>query len=222
MPKRTLVIAPHPDDETLGCGGTLLRRKANHEEIAWLIVTAISEQSGWPRERVHQREAEVAQVAELIGFNRVFNLQLPPAQLDQVPMAELAKKFSEVFDAFQPEEVFLPHRADVHSDHRIVFDVAATSTKWFRHPSVQRVLTYETISETEFGLAPESKFQPNCFIDISNYLDHKLKILAVYESELGAFPFPRSPEAIRAQAILRGAASGYNAAEAFQLLLERH
>jgi N-acetylglucosamine malate deacetylase 1 len=217
----TLVIAPHPDDETLGCGGTLLRRKAEGVELGWLIVTGISEAGGWSRERMQQRDAEISRVAELIGFSQVFKLALPSAQLDQVPMRELIVKIADVFKSFQPEEVFVPHSSDVHSDHRWVFDAATACTKWFRSPSVTRVLAYETISETDFGLDQDRTFRPNYFVDISEFLDLKLEIMAVYESELGVFPFPRSIQAIRGLAMVRGATSGFTAAEAFQLLRER-
>lgn len=218
---KTLVIAPHPDDETLGCGGTLLRRKAEGAELGWLIVTAISVEGGWNAERVSQRDAEIDAVANAIGFDRVFNLQLPTTQLDRIPMGVLVEKFGSVFRDFGPEEVLLPNRSDVHTDHRIVFDAAASCTKWFRYPSVRRVLAYETISETEFGIDPACGFNPNYFIDIGGLLDRKLEILNIYRSELGKFPFPRSIEAIKALATIRGAASGFEAAEAFTMLRER-
>ncbi len=218
---KTLVVAPHPDDETLGCGGTLLRRAASGVEVGWLIVTGISEQNGWPAEQVSRRDAEIAQVAAEIGFTKVFNLRLPTARLDTLPLSELVMQFAAVFKAFQPDEVFLPHRADAHSDHRVVFDAATACTKWFRYPFVRRVLAYETISETEFGLDSGYTFHPNCFIDISGFLERKLEVMAIYQSELGVFPFPRSIEAVRVLAKLRGTASGFMAAEAFQLLRER-
>jgi N-acetylglucosamine malate deacetylase 1 len=218
---KTLVVSPHPDDEVLGCGATLMRRKKDGGALGWLIVTGISEQAGWSAERVQQREAEIAKVAEAIGFEKVFNLRLPTAQLDRLPMDDLINQFSTVFNAYRPEEVFLPHRADAHTDHRIVFDAAAACTKWFRYPFVRRVLAYETLSETDFNLRAEGSFYPTVFVDISEYLDRKLDVVALYKSELGAFPFPRSIEAVRALALLRGAASGFMAAEAFQLLRER-
>lgn len=221
MANRILVVAPHPDDEVLGCGGTLLRRRAEGAELGWLIVTGISEQTGWPAEQVQQRDHEIAQVASQIGFSQVFNLRLPTAQLDRFPMKELIDQFSAVFKSFQPEELLLPNRSDVHTDHRIVFDAAAACAKWFRYPSVRRVLAYETISETEFCLEGDCVFQPNCFVDISDFLEQKLQIMAIYQSELGIFPFPRSGEAVRALATLRGGTSGFMAAEAFQLLRER-
>jgi LmbE family N-acetylglucosaminyl deacetylase len=216
-----LVVAPHPDDEILGCGGTLLRRAADGANVGWLIVTGISEQNGSSAEQVSRRDAEIAKVAAAIGFTEVFNLRLPTARLDTLPIAELIDKVSAVFKSFKPEEIFLPHRSDAHSDHRIVFDAAAACTKWFRYPFVRRVLAYETVSETESGLDVGCIFQPNVFVDIEKSLERKLEIMAIYQSELGAFPFPRSIEAVRALAKLRGMASGFMAAEAFQLLRER-
>ena len=221
MSERVLVIAPHPDDETLGCGGTLLRMAESGAQLAWLIVTRISEEAGFTPQRVQGREAEIEKVRGLLGFSEVFQLSMPTRQLDAIPMAELVEQFSGVFREFKPEHVFLPHRSDVHSDHRVVFDAGAACAKWFRYPTVRRLLSYETISETDFCLDTRSPFQPNCFVDISRYLERKLEIVAAYESELGAFPFPRSIQALRALAEVRGAAAGFAAAEAFQLLRER-
>lgn len=218
---KTIVIAPHPDDEVLGVGGTLLRRKSEGAKVAWLVVTGISVESGWSDEKVKQRATEITRVTELFGFDEVFTLNFPTTQLDRVPMSDLVSGISDVFKSFEPEEVFLPHPSDVHTDHRIVFDAAASCTKWFRYPSVKRVLAYETLSETDFGLGTDQGFRPNVFVDIAPFLNEKLRAMDIYESELGAFPFPRSHEVIRALATVRGAASGFNAAEAFELLRER-
>ena len=222
MTNKILVIAPHPDDEILGCGGTLLRRKAEGAELAWLIVTDISEQQGWSLEQVQQRKAEIVQITKLVGFNVVYNLRLPPAKLDTLPVNQLIEEFSNIFNEYKPDEVFLPHYSDVHTDHRIVFDITMACSKWFRYPSIQRVLSYETISETDFGLRPDKVFCPNVFVDISTYLERKIQLMSIYQSEMSDFPFPRSEQAIRAQAIVRGATSGFMSAEAFQLLKERN
>ena len=151
---------------------------------------------------------------------------IPPTRLlfDIAPKEEtpnLVAQFAEVFTSFEPDEVFVPHHADVHSDHRLVFEAAVACTKWFRHPSVRRVLAYETLSETDFNLDAASAFHPTTFVDIGGFLDRKLELLNIYRSEIEAFPFPRSIEAIRALAMMRGATSGFAAAEAFQLLRER-
>ncbi|MFO0106488.1 MAG: PIG-L deacetylase family protein [Burkholderiales bacterium] len=218
---KTLVIAPHPDDEVLGVGGTLLRRKAEGAELAWLIVTGISKANGWNQEQVERRADEIARVTTMFRFDHVFTLDFPTTQLDRIPVGDLVGAISGVFKAFQPEEVFVPHPSDVHTDHRAVFDAAAACTKWFRYFSVKRVLAYETLSETDFGLGTELGFRPNVFVDIAPYLEGKLKAMDIYASEMAAFPFPRSHEALRALAKVRGVASGYHAAEAFQLLRER-
>jgi N-acetylglucosamine malate deacetylase 1 len=136
-------------------------------------------------------------------------------------MRDLVGSISDVFKTFEPEEVFLPHPADIHTDHRVVFRAVSSCTKWFRYPSVRRVLAYETLSETDFGLGTDQAFRPVVYVDISNFLTKKLEAIDLYASEVGEFPFPRSHQAIRALATLRGAASGYKSAEAFELLRER-
>lgn len=217
----TIIVAPHPDDEVLGAGGTLLRRKAEGAKVAWLIITAISVKTGWSAESVRRRAGEIQEITELLGFSTVFTLDFPTTQLDRIPMRELVAAISEVFKTFEPQEVFVPHSLDVHTDHRVVFDAVASCTKWFRQPSVKRVLAYETLSESDFGMGVGHAFRPNVFVDISPFLEQKIRAMDVYESELGVFPFPRSPDALRALASVRGAAAGYVAAEAFELLRER-
>ena len=218
---KTIVIAPHPDDETLGVGGTLLRRKYEGGSLAWVIVTTMSAEYGWSIEKINKREDQIRQVTKLYGFDDVYRLNFPAAHLDMIPMSELVSAMSDAFRAFQPEEVFLPHPADVHTDHRIVYDAVSGCVKWFRFPSVKRVLAYETLSETDFGLGTDQAFRPVVYVDISNFLTKKLEAIDLYASEVGEFPFPRSHQAIRALATLRGAASGYKSAEAFELLRER-
>ena len=222
MTERVLVVAPHPDDETLGCGGTLLRMASEGAQIAWLIATSMSEKDGYSAESMAERKQEIVKVREAYGFCEVYALDLPARRLDTYPVAELVAEFSRVFKAYQPSELFLPHRQDVHTDHRSVFDAGSACAKWFRYDSVRRVFAYETLSETDFALDAQPPFAPNCFIDISAFLERKIEIMSMYRSEIGEFPFPRSVEAIRALATLRGASSGFRAAEAFQLLRERY
>ena len=163
---KSLVVAPHPDDEVLGVGGTLLRRKSEGAKLGWLIMTKISVEAGWSSESVLKRQQEISQITELFGFDSVFELGYTTTQLDQISMGELITAVSEVVQAFAPNEVFIPHSSDIHSDHRITFDAVTSSTKWFRSPSIKRVLAYETLSETEFGLGPNRGFKPNVFMNI--------------------------------------------------------
>ena len=218
---KCLVVSPHPDDEVLGVGGTMFRRRNEGHSLGWLIVTAIDARGGWSDEKISVRKREVQKITQLYSFTEVFELGIPTTQLDVVPMKELVGAISKVFESFQPNEVFVPHWGDVHSDHQAVFKAVASSSKWFRNPSINRILAYETPSETDFGLNPNESFSPNVFIDISPYLMQKIDAMRIYESELGHHPFPRSEESIRAIATIRGASSGFEFAEAFQLLRER-
>ena len=217
-----LAVAPHPDDETLGCGGTLLRHAAKGDAVHWLIITHITEDTGFSEKRVASREREINQVADQYGMASTTNLAFPTTRLDVVPMGDLVSAISEVVHAIAPKIMYLPYRNDIHTDHAAVFDAVAACTKWFRYPSVKRVLVYETLSETDFVIDPDCKgFNPNSFTDISDFIDEKIKIMNSYESEVGLHPFPRSEAAIRALATLRGAAAGVSAAEGFMLLRER-
>lgn len=218
---KTIIVAPHPDDEVLGVGGTIFRRKSEGSDLAWIIVTAPDVSLGWSDEKKQKRINEIERITHLFGFNRVFEFGFPSAKLDQVQLSDIVAKVAEAFKEFEPEEVFVPHPSDIHTDHRVVFDAVASCTKWFRYPSIKRVLAYETLSESDFGLGISKPFQPNYFINIEGFLKSKLDAMEVYESEIAAFPFPRSREALRALALLRGAGSGYGAAEAFELLRQR-
>lgn len=218
---KILVVAPHPDDETLGCGGTILKHKKMGDQVYWLIVTGISEEFGFSENRVRLRNEEINQVSKIYDFDSVYNLQLPTTKLDEIPMGEMIASVGKIFERIEPEVVYIPYRGDVHSDHKVVFDVVAACTKWFRYNSIRRVLAYETLSETDFGINPDNLgFRPNVFVDISNYLEKKIKALNLYEGEMTEFPFPRSEQAVRSLAQLRGAAAGCKAAEAFMLLKE--
>jgi LmbE family N-acetylglucosaminyl deacetylase len=218
---KILVIAPHPDDEVLGAGGTLLRYKFEGHSIAWLIVTGITEDFGWSPERIFERDLEIAKVTKFFHFDEVYNLKLPTTKLDTLPISDIVKKISDVIEDFSPDEILIPHVGDIHTDHQIVNKAVLSCTKWFRYPFIKRILAYETISETNFGLDVGCQFTPNVFVDISNFLSDKIKILEIYSSEIGIFPFPRSKLSIESLARYRGSTSGFIAAEAFQLLRER-
>ena len=218
---RTLVVAPHPDDELLGCGGTLLKRSSEGHTVGWLLITAITAEAGWNQEQILTRDKEIDQVRQGLAVlpENLFRLDFPTSQLDQVSSSELISTIAKVFREFSPQELFLPHPGDIHSDHRITFEACSACTKWFRYPSVRRVLTYETLSETDFGLDQVAGgFRPNLFVDITDQIGPKLELLQIYQSELGQHPFPRSIEAVNSQCLLRGAQSGVMAAEAFQIL----
>jgi len=226
MKNNVLVVAVHPDDETLGCGGTLLKHKANGDEIYWLIVTAIKSgyrdwDLGFSKEVIEKRDKEIKKVAEFYSFDGVYSLELPTMRIDEISMSELISKISGIFKEVQPNILYLPFKSDVHSDHRKVFEASFACTKTFRYPFIKKIYMMETLSETEFAPATkEDSFIPNVFVDISEYMDKKLEIMRVFESEIAQHPFPRSERNIKALGTLRGATCGVKYAESFMLLKE--
>lgn len=217
--KTVIVISAHPDDEILGAGGTLLKHKKNGDKIYWLITTNIFEEQGFSKERVFSRQREIEKVSEALGAEKVFMLDYPTMSLSTSTLIEMVPKISKVFTEIEPEIVYCLNRSDAHSDHRITFDAVMACTKSFRYPFIKQVLMYECISETEFApQLPEKVFIPNYFVDISPFLEEKLELMKIYESEVGEHPFPRSLRNIEALAAYRGASVGVEYAEAFQLI----
>lgn len=219
---KLLVISAHPDDETLGCGGTLLKHRASGDSLFWLIMTK-ADQSRWSADVIERKVAEIEQVAEAYGIEQHFSLGLPTVQLDTVPYADLIKYIGDVIFEVSPEIVYLVHDGDVHTDHHRVFTATMSVLKPFymRHLGVRRVLCYETLSSTE-GSPPRSDraFMPNVFSDITPYIERKVEIMSMYETEVQSDPLPRGPSAIRALARYRGATIGAEYAEAFMLIRE--
>lgn len=221
MSDTVLVIAPHPDDELLGCGGTLLRHIAEGDRVHWLIVTAMHEKYGFSREAIERRRKQIDQVQAALGVEERHELGLPTARLDALPLIDVVAAIGKVVSKVQPKTLYIPNETDVHSDHGVVSTAAKSCGKWFRYPSVKNIYGYETPSETDFSLPPGGPGMPlQRFVDISRYLEDKLNILQIYADEMGDFPFPRSVRAIQALAEVRGAAAGCKAAEAFQVLKE--
>ena len=216
-----LVVAPHPDDETLGCGGSLLRAREEGAAVHWAIASRMTREAGFSDDRIAAREAEIHRVSAAYGFASRHQAPFTAARLDAVATADRVAWMASVVAQVQPEVLYLPYPHDVHSDHAAVFDMAQACTKGFRHRSVRRVYCYETLSETEFGLKPGSPmFQPNRFVNITGHLDRKIEIMGLYAGEMSAAPFPRSAEAMRALALYRGLVANCMAAEAFMVLKE--
>jgi LmbE family N-acetylglucosaminyl deacetylase len=217
--KRVLVVAPHPDDEILGCGGSLLRLQNSGADIYWLIVTHMNEALGYSADQVQKRNQEIQSVAKGVGVTRVFNLEFPPARLDTLPLSDLVGAFVQVVETVEPDTLLIPNRGDVHSDHKIVFDACSPLSKSFRFPYIKNIKVYETLSETDFSINPDAKpFQPDFYFDITDFLDEKTKLMSLYESEVAPSPFPRNGDALEALARLRGQVAGCRYAEAFMTL----
>jgi len=216
---KVLFVAAHPDDETLGCGGTILKYKKNKDEIYWLIVTSALIEEGFDQKRIASRQKEIEKVAQLYGFDKIIQLNIPTTKVDRFSMSEVVGRMSKVISDLQPTVIYLPNQSDVHTDHQTIFKAAFSCTKNFRYPYIKEILMYETLSETEFAPAlSKDVFIPNVYVDIEDYFDKKVEVFQVYESEVMGNPYPRSIAAIEALARFRGSSIGKKYAEAFALL----
>lgn len=219
---KILVISVHPDDETLGCGGTILKHKDNGDEIYWLILTKADVTAGFTEEFLVKRKNEINTISCIYGFKDVCGLDFVTTRLHAVDFNLLINSISKVVNEIKPQIIYMNNRTDIHTDHQIAAKAILSCTKSFRYPFIEKILMYECISETEIA-APllENVFIPNVYSDISNYIDKKVEIIKIYESEVQDTPMPRSLENIKSLARFRGASCGVDYAEAFMLVRER-
>ena len=138
-------------------------------------------------------------------------------KLDTYDTSKAVSEISYVFKEIKPEMLLLPDYNDVHSDHKMVFDWCYSCSKIFRYPYIKKILTMEIVSETDFG-KPQNPFVPNYYVDITNYIDKKIHIVKMYDTELSEYPFPRSIKHIRNLAAVRGVEAGVKYAEAFRII----
>ena len=217
---RVLVVATHHDDEVLGCGGVIARHTAHGDDVHVLIMTTGIPEL-YPPELIERARRELRAAHDILRVSGVTFLDFPAPRLDSVPGYELADAISAVIDVRQPEIVYLPHRGDIHADHRAVHLAVLVAARPIGDCPVRKLLCYETLSETEW--APpfgDDAFLPTVFVDISEHLESKLRALACYRSQLREPPHPRSLSCIEALARLRGSTANVQAAEAFMLVRE--
>lgn len=220
--KKILFVAVHPDDETLGCGGTILKHKQNGDKIYWLIITKASQKISSNTDIIEIQNSYVTEVAHEYGFDVWKQLDFITSELDQYPLWQIISEISNFINEVKPSYIYLNHYADVHSDHRVSFDAIFSCTKNFRYPFVEKILMFETLSETDFSPAlRKNAFIPNIFSDITPYMERKLKIMQLFSTEVMPEPMPRAMSTIRALGRYRGSRIGVEYAEAFTLLFEK-
>ena len=172
----------------------------------------------WSEKQISKRKAQIKDITNKLDFDKVYQLDFPAASLTQDYLPSLIKSIDQTIKDFSPNEVFFPHIGDVHSDHQIIHKAVLSASKSFRNSKLKRLIVYETLSETEYGLDRSKVFFPNLFIDITKFLDQKINLMKIYSSEIEDFPFPRSKESIKSLAKFRGTSCNCLAAEAFEIL----
>lgn len=210
-----LIVAPHPDDEVLGAGGTMARLADAGAELHVAVVTT-GRSPRFSKDQVAGVRHEAARAHAHLGVCQTHYLDCPAAELDEYPHGDLNRAMAGVLQRVSPETIFVPHPGDIHLDHQRSFLSALVAARPHQHDYPRRIIAYETLSETNWNapyLTPG--FLPNLFVDISATLQRKLDAFAMFASQQRAAPHERSVETLRALATLRGATVHRPAAEAF-------
>lgn len=215
-----LIIAPHPDDEILGCGGTI----AKHTAVGNLVHVCVVTRGKLPLfndEGVKIVREECSAAHKYLGVKETVFLDFPAAMLEEVPRHELNDSLCKVVQRIKPEEVYIPHRGDMQLDHKMIVDAAMVALRPKYEHVAKRIYAYETLSETGWDIPNTvNEFIPTVYNDISGYLDQKLQAMRFYRSQLVPYPNPRSIESLEALAKYRGSTVNTKAAEAFSLIRE--
>ncbi len=215
-----LVIAPHPDDEILGVGGTIAKRTINGDNVYVCVVT----KGGAPLFRediVEQTRNECREADSLLGVKETFFLDFPAVRLEEIPRYKLNDGLIQIIQRTEPDEVYIPHRGDMQLDHKMVVDAAMVALRPKYPHVVKRIYSYETLSETGWDIPNiVNCFIPTVYEDISATLSRKLEAMNCFKSQLAVFPAARSIGAIEALAKYRGSTVNVIAAESFALIRE--
>src|SRR5277367_6189354 len=218
---KVLVVAAHPDDEILGCGGTMTRlAREGHEVRIAILAEGMSSryahrEDADPQQLQHLH-ARAQQAANKIGARELVLCKLPDNRLDTVPLLEVVKLVEELVARFRPEVIYTHHAGDLNVDHGVIHRAVLTATRPMAGQPVREIYAFEVPSSTEWAFQRiEPAFRANVFVDVTATLEAKIAAMECYESEARKFPHPRSPEALRAIAMRWGSVVGCAAAEAF-------
>lgn len=219
---KILVIASHPDDEILGCGGTISRMINEGAEAYTLILGEGITSRDKERDRSKREEpmAALQQAVQnanrIIGIKAVFTREFPDNRFDSVPILDIVKTIEEIKNQIKPDVIFTQYENDLNIDHQITYRATLTATRPTNDETVKEIFAFETLSSTEWKY-PLS-FLPDLYVDISATLNLKHKAIAEYTSEIRDFPHPRSLEAIKLNAQYWGMRVGLTYAEAFKTI----
>ena|ERR1051326_641352 len=223
-PNRVLVVAAHPDDEVLGCGGTAARLVSEGHEVHFAILgegmtSRHAQRLDADRVELTRLHQQAHAAAERVGVKNVVLHKLPDNRLDTVPLLEVVKIIEELVDRVKPEVVYTHHAGDLNIDHGVIHRAVLTATRPLPGQPVLEIYAFEVPSSTEWAFQQiEPSFRPNVFVDVTRTIEAKIAAMECYGTEARKFPHPRSPEALRAISARWGSVVGCQAAEAFELV----
>jgi LmbE family N-acetylglucosaminyl deacetylase len=222
-----LIIAAHPDDEILGCGGTAAKLISEGYSGSTLIVSeGITSRDKNRNLSLRAKELKTLKkkciiANKKIGINKVYFLDFPDNRLDTVALLDIIKKIEELVEIIKPRVIFTHNNSDLNRDHKIVYDAVITACRPFPDSKIKEILSYEVLSSTNWSSPEENDFKPNVYFDITKTINKKLKALSIYNSEMRKYPHARSLKAVDALSKFRGSTVGFKNAEAFKQILSK-
>jgi LmbE family N-acetylglucosaminyl deacetylase len=218
--KKVLVVAAHPDDELLGCGGTLIKLAKKNCKIFTLFFTdGVSARGNKFSKKVNNRKNNALKSLKIMGVHSSKFLSYPDNGLDTVPLIKIVREIEQIITKFKPDTILTHSNADLNIDHEIVSRAVVTASRPKPNFCVKNILLFETLSSTEWNFNLKKKtFNPNYFIDITLTIKKKIKAAKAYKNEINSWPHPRSIKGIKNLASYRGQSVGLKYAEAFYLL----
>jgi len=218
--KKNLIIAPHYDDEILGVGGTISKLNKKEEFYVCIITNgSLSATKNVIRKNFLKKQNIIKNIVKLTNISKYYSLNLPATKLDQIALSNISDSLIKVIKKVKPYKVYIPSNKDMHIDHRITFEASLVALRPIYNQKIEMVLSYEVLSETDWGSELGKKFNPNYYQKISKEdLEFKIKLFKFYESEVKKYPHPRSEKGIKNLASIRGQYINCNYAEAFEIV----
>tara|TARA_B100000963_G_C22633635_1_gene676329 strand:- start:4129 stop:4827 length:699 start_codon:yes stop_codon:yes gene_type:complete len=223
---RVLILAAHADDETLGCGGTISKLISEGLSCHIHIVTGIGESTHpiFTKQKIENIREEFKKAIKHIGSPKFSFGNLPAAMLNDISTYKINKEVKDILEKSNPNTIFMPSRNDLHLDHKIINYALKVAARPYlkNNQNLKSIIEYEVPSETNiYSENPYDIFTPNLYIDISNFIEYKLKAFAEYKSQIQEFNQPRSLEGIKTLASYRGINIGVKFAESFNIIFKR-
>jgi len=214
--EKILIIAAHPDDEILGCGGTISKLKDENYIEALFMTNGVSSRGNDKKKILRRRKACLNLFKHLsLPAPTIYNF--PDNEMDKIPLLRVIKKIEQKIKDYRPDTIITHYSHCLNIDHRVTFEAVNTACRPLKGSSVKKILSFEIPSSTDWGLFKGKNFQPNYFIDISKHIKNKIDLIKFYKEELRNYPHSRSITAIKALASMRGVSCGVNYAEGFYL-----